>query len=69
MANKATLEAEILSLCNTAKSGGMSEATFAADMATAFDNYIKTFIVNIGITVQVNTGTGTGATTETGTLS
>jgi len=68
MANKATLEAELLTLFNEAKAGGMSEATFAADFSTAVDNYIKTFLVAFPIPVQVNPATGTGATTATGIL-
>lgn len=66
--NKATLKAELLSIYNDAKTTPMTEDTFADRVSTAIDNYIKTAIVNTGITLTTP-DTINGTTTGTGTLS
>ena len=65
-ASKATLKAELESLYAAALDG-MSEADFADGMATAVDNYIKTFQVQAGITLTTP-DTINGVTTGPGTL-
>lgn len=67
MASKATLEAELLALYDAAEASELTGAQFAASMATAIDNYIKTFLVQPGI-VLTTPDTISGTTTGTGTL-
>ena len=64
---EAKLQAELLGLFNAMKESPMSEADYAAKLAAAITDHIKTATVTVDPGIAVTTPVGPGATSAPGT--